>query len=120
VAIFRHRNWKSHRDIAQEIGENLASGSIRQKSRSMILARRVRDRLENSGYLAIRQVECEVHDGVVFLDGRLRAQHMKQMALADALDVAEISRVENRIEVSPVAMIAEYRGFGQVSGRGSR
>jgi BON domain len=81
-------------------------------SRSAILARQVRDRLHAAGYLALRDVGCEVHDGVAFLDGRLRSHYLKQIAQATALKVDGIRRVENRIDVVPAAVADDRRRFG--------
>lgn len=81
-------------------------------SRSASLARQVRDRLRAAGYLALRDVSCEVRNGLAFLDGQLRSQYLKQIALAVAMGVEGIVGIENRINVIPVTVVANRRRSG--------
>jgi osmotically-inducible protein OsmY len=86
-------------------------------SRSVMLARQVQDRLRAAGHLALRDVACEVRDGVAFLNGRLRSHHQKQIAQAIAREVDGIGGIENRIEVIPIGVIADRRRFGDSTDR---
>ncbi len=81
-------------------------------SHSGKLASQVRDRLHESGYLALHEISCEVRDGVAYLHGQLRSQYHKQLAQAAALEVHGIGRVENRIEIDSVRVVARSRRFG--------
>jgi osmotically-inducible protein OsmY len=81
-------------------------------SRSAILARQIHDRLQTAGYLALRGVDCEVRDGVAYLDGRLRSHYLKQIAQAAAMQVDGIVGIENRIDVIPATVVDDRRRFG--------
>ncbi|WP_435010917.1 BON domain-containing protein [Tundrisphaera lichenicola] len=80
-------------------------------SRSSMLARQLRGRLGNSGYPVLRDISCHVHDGVAFLDGRLRTHYLKQLAQTVAIEMEGIVRVENRIEVVAHKSVADHPGF---------
>jgi carbon storage regulator len=76
------------------------------------------DRLRRSGYLALRDIACEVRGGVARLRGRLPTQYLKQVAQAIVAEVEGVIAVSNEIEViaprndSPI-------GRGDASGRGA-
>jgi osmotically-inducible protein OsmY len=59
----------------------------------------VESRLRRSGYLALRDVTCEVQAGIARLRGRLPSYYLKQMAQAIVADVEGVRRVVNLIEV---------------------
>lgn len=63
------------------------------------IRRRAEDRLRRSGYLAMSNVSCDAHEGVVYLYGRLPSYYLKQIAQAVAAGVEGVRRVVNRIEV---------------------
>jgi osmotically-inducible protein OsmY len=63
------------------------------------LSRQVVDRLWATGYLTLRDVACEVRDGIAYLDGRLRSHYLKQIAQATAAEVDGVRAVDNRIKV---------------------
>jgi len=56
-------------------------------------------RLRESGYLALRDVSCEVRDGVLDLHGHLPTYYLKQIAQALVIEIEGVRRVINRIEV---------------------
>jgi osmotically-inducible protein OsmY len=60
-------------------------------------------RLHGSAYLALRNVTCECHGGVLTLRGRLPSYHLKQVAQALVAGMEGVRRVENLIEVVPPA-----------------
>ncbi len=62
-------------------------------------ARQIAERLRATGYLTLRDVGCEVRDGVAYLEGRLRSHYLKQTAQAAASEVEGIRAVDNRIVV---------------------
>ncbi len=64
------------------------------------LAGQVYDLLHRAGYLALRDVTCEVHEGVALLNGRLTTHHLKQLAQELTSKVDGIRCVVNRIEVT--------------------
>ncbi len=86
-------------------------------SPSSRLARRISERLQSSDYFALRQVECQVVEDVVILEGRLRSQHLKQVAQAIAMEEVGSEGIDNRIEVRTVPVIASRPGFGGPGGR---
>ena len=55
--------------------------------------------LRRSGYLALRDVSCNVHAGIVRLRGRLSTNYLKQVAQAVVAEVEGVRRVINLIEV---------------------
>ena len=59
----------------------------------------VLERLRSSGYLVLRSVRCDVVGGVVVLSGAVPSFHLKQVAQAVVITVAEVQRVENLLEV---------------------
>lgn len=63
------------------------------------VCREAENRLRESGYYALRDVSCDVHEGEIHLDGRLPSHYLKQVAQYLANEVAGLRRVVNRIEV---------------------
>jgi len=57
--------------------------------------------LRRSGYLALRDVACDVREGHVRLLGRLPSYFLKQKAQAVAAGVEGVREVANLIEVAP-------------------
>ena len=56
-------------------------------------------RLRRSGYLALRDVSCDVQGGTARLRGHLPTYYLKQMAQATVTQVEGVRRVVNLIEV---------------------
>jgi hypothetical protein len=73
-------------------------GTVGRRPNPASLARQIRDRLRTAGYLALREVACEVREGVAFLDGRLLSQCLKQVAQAVAVD--------DQIKAVPITVVA--------------
>lgn len=59
----------------------------------------VRRCLHESAYPPVRKLECEFHEGVVTLRGRVTSHHLKQMAQESVRHLAGVDEVANRIEV---------------------
>jgi hypothetical protein len=57
-------------------------------------------RLRRSGDLAMRDVSCEAHAGIVRLRGRLPSYYLKQMAQAIVAEIEGVRRVVNLIEIA--------------------
>ena len=57
-------------------------------------------RLWGSGYLALRDVSCEVHAEIARLRGRLPSYYLKQMAQAIVAEIEGVRRVVNLIEIA--------------------
>jgi len=57
------------------------------------------DRLSASGYLLLRRVRCDVAGGVVTLSGAVPSFHLKQVAHAVLMNVEDVQRVNNLLEV---------------------
>src|SRR5439155_22005858 len=55
--------------------------------------------LRNSPYLALRNVDCDCHDGGLTLRGRVPTYYLKQVAQAAAARVEGVRQVVNEIEV---------------------
>ena len=56
-------------------------------------------RLRGSSFLALRNVCCEYHEGVMTLRGRLPTYYLKQIAQELVAEVEGVQKVFNRIEV---------------------
>ena len=59
----------------------------------------VEGRFRQSGYLALRDITCEVQGGVLSLRGRLSSFYLKQIAQAIAIEADGVRAVINEIEV---------------------
>ncbi len=55
--------------------------------------------LRSSGYLLLRDLHCEVADGVVTISGRVPSFHLKQVAQSVLMKVEAVRAVNNRVEV---------------------
>jgi osmotically-inducible protein OsmY len=77
-------------------GDNpTASGRIRWST----IEETAEDRLRRSGYLALRDIPCEVRGGVARLRGRLPTYYLRQVAQAIVAEVDGVIVVSNQIEV---------------------
>ena len=70
--------------------------------RAPSLSERVRRRLKQSPYYAVRRVNVEEGQGVLTLSGRLPNFYQKQMAQTAAAKVEGVTRIVNRIDVVDV------------------
>jgi osmotically-inducible protein OsmY len=55
--------------------------------------------LEETGYTALRRVDCRVYDGVVELSGDVPTFYFKQIAQSAVLSIQWVRGVRNRLEV---------------------
>jgi hypothetical protein len=55
--------------------------------------------LRCNSYLALKNVSCEYHEGVLTLRGCLPSYYLKQIAQTAVLRVAGVERINNEIEV---------------------
>ena len=74
----------------------MASGPIRR----MTIREVAEDHLRRSGYLALRDISCEVREGVARMQGRLPTYYLKQVAQAIVAEVEGVDAVINQIEVT--------------------
>jgi carbon storage regulator len=74
----------------------MASRAIRRTA----IEEEAEDRLGRSGYLALRDIACEVREGVARLRGRLPTQYLEQVAQAIVAAVEGVMGVMNQIEVN--------------------
>jgi osmotically-inducible protein OsmY len=71
------------------------------------VAERAENELRRNAYLALNNISCEYHDGVLILNGCLPTYYLKQVAQEAIARVAGVQRVENRIAVvSPSGRLA--------------
>jgi len=66
-------------------------------------------RLHGLSYLALKNIRCGYHDGVLTLRGWLPTYYLKQRAQAAVTDLDGVTQIENRIEVMASASIAGPR-----------
>jgi osmotically-inducible protein OsmY len=57
------------------------------------------DRLQSSGYAALRRLQCQVTEGVVIVHGLVTSYFLKQMAQTVIQQLDGIQRVTNLVEV---------------------
>jgi osmotically-inducible protein OsmY len=67
--------------------------------RTLGVAEHARSRLLGNPYLALRNVSCEYHEGVLTLRGCLPSYHLKQVAQTAVASLDGVERVVNEIEV---------------------
>jgi hypothetical protein len=78
-------------------------------------------RLRNSPYQALRDIVCELREGVLTLRGRVPSYYLKQLAQALLQDLADVSGVDNQLDVvAPQSAHWPDRGGSHVGGPLSR
>jgi osmotically-inducible protein OsmY len=60
---------------------------------------RAERRLRGSSFLALRNICCEYHEGILTLRGCLPTYYLKQVAQEVVAEVEGVEKVSNRIEV---------------------
>lgn len=70
-----------------------------QKAGPCSTASALRDAFRASPYVGLRRVECDDHEGVLTLRGRVPTFFLKQMAQALAMKAKGVEVLANRIEV---------------------
>jgi osmotically-inducible protein OsmY len=71
------------------------------------VAERAENELRRNAYVALKNISCEYHDGVLVLNGCLPTYYLKQVAQEAIARVDGVQRVENRIAVvSPSSRLA--------------
>ena len=59
----------------------------------------VQSQLRASGYGSLREIDCQVREGVAVLSGVVPSFHMKQMAQTIVMKLDDVSGIENRLRV---------------------
>jgi len=77
--------------------ERVCAPSVEEYNRSLL--RQVRRVLRGTGYLALRQIDCRVENGVVQLSGDVPSFYCKQIAQTAVLALKRVRRVENCLRV---------------------
>ena len=60
----------------------------------------IRSRLRSSSHPRLRHVECEYHEGIVILRGRVPTYYLKQLAQSVVLSHSKVEELVNQIEVA--------------------
>jgi hypothetical protein len=63
------------------------------------IAEGAQSRLRSNSYLALKNVSCEYHEGVLTLRGCLPSYYLKQMAQTAVARLDGVERIVNEIEV---------------------
>lgn len=63
------------------------------------IARRAQERLNDSTFVALRRLTCDVHEGMLTLRGRLPNFYTKQVALSLVADIEGVEEITDRVEV---------------------
>ena len=64
------------------------------------IAAALRDRIQQSPYLPIRQLTCEFREGVAILRGTVPTYYTRQIAIALAHSVDGVQELDDRIQVN--------------------
>lgn len=75
----------------------------------LMLGNRVRNRLDQSGYAAMRAVVCSVEHGRIRLTGGTRTYYLKQLAQEIARGTLGATEIANDIRVSAADRDSETR-----------
>jgi len=75
------------------------------------MGRIAENRLRHSGYLELRNVFCDFHEGVLSIWGRVPSYHLKQLAQAIVSELEGILELNNQLEVvqSGDVRLSNYR-----------
>jgi osmotically-inducible protein OsmY len=73
------------------------------------IAERAESELRRNGYVALKNISCEFHEGILTLTGCLPTYYLKQVAQEAVARVAGIERVDNRIDVVSPSRGATFR-----------
>ncbi len=60
------------------------------------------DRLSQSPYPVLGHLECDYHDGVLILSGRVRSFYEKQLAQESVRSLVGVDQIVNDVEVDSV------------------
>jgi osmotically-inducible protein OsmY len=60
-------------------------------------------RLRSNSYLALKNVSCAFHDGVLVLRGRVPTYYLKQIAFSAVAGLAGVHHIVDQIDVGPPA-----------------
>lgn len=84
------------------VPELLESDSVGRSQCSVddTVAELAENRLRANAYLALKNISCEFHEGVLTLRGCLPSYYLKQVAQEAVVDTEGVQRVENHIEVA--------------------
>ncbi len=67
------------------------------------LLQTARAALESTGYVQLRQLACEVSEGMACISGVVPSFYLKQVAQTALLTVTDLKGVTNRVEVQRAA-----------------
>lgn len=69
----------------------------------------IEQHLRHNSYLALSNLSCDDHEGVLVLRGRLPSYFLKQMAQEFVAHIEGVGRIDNQIEVVPPAFRSRQR-----------
>ncbi len=73
------------------------------------VAERAESELRRNAYVALKNIACEYHEGVLVLSGCLPTYYLKQVAQETVAHLDGVERIENRIEVVSTSQRSTYR-----------
>ena len=85
-------------DLSQPIIGTTISPPLPQ---SQVIVEEAERCLRCNSYLALKNVSCEYHEGVLTLRGCLATYYLKQMAQTAVARLEGVVRIVNQIEVAP-------------------
>lgn len=68
-------------------------------TKSLDISERAEHLLRGNAYLALKNVSCDYHDGILTLHGYLPTYYLKQIAQTSVAGLDGVSRIVNRIQV---------------------
>jgi hypothetical protein len=76
------------------------TGTATTEAGSSEIVTEIRRRLCSTGYVVLRRVECEYHDGTAVLRGQVPTYYAKQIAQSSLLNNPLVKTIVNLIEVT--------------------
>src|SRR5438132_1634396 len=84
-------------------GRPAALGTIPWPGQTQQIVEGAENRLRHNSYLALKNVHCDYHEGVLTLRGCLPTYYLKQVAQSVVAHVEGVQRIVNEIEVVTTA-----------------
>ncbi len=64
------------------------------------LTRISQQRIKSSKYSAVRSIQCEVREGILYLSGQVSSYYLKQLAQEAVRSIEGVGRISNCVEVA--------------------
>lgn len=86
--------------VSDRVNRNIESVARSRPFVDESVAEQAENRLRANAYLALKNISCEFHEGVLTLRGCLPSYYLKQVAQEAVVATDGVERIENYIEVA--------------------